>query len=91
METRPLSDEHDPVTRRQSSSVLVRMVFEPDSTDQKPRLRVEAVELSGTRKQSFTSISSALAWLGEMLQSEAAGWAFGQEGPVSPHADGSTQ
>lgn len=89
METRRLPDASEPSTRRRSTSVLIRLVVEPGSGEGEPRLRVDAVELNGTRQQNFSTIALALAWLGAVLESRAAAWGHDDDLARGAHVRGS--
>ena len=74
---------------RHSVSVLVRLVVEPAGGGDDPRLRVDALELNDTQRRNFGSIPSALAWLGEVLESRAEGWGLDRGGPGGPYEESS--
>ncbi len=74
MDTRPLPAETEPLSRRRSTSVLIRLIADPREGGQKASIRLDALELQSAHERHFTSIHTALAWLAEVLESQANDW-----------------
>lgn len=68
------SDGREPTQQRHSVSVLIRLVVEPTGSETDRRVRVDALELNDAQRRNFSSIPSALEWVGEVLESRADGW-----------------